>query len=465
MALLRVGENRRFTTIKSAYEYANNGDILFIDEGEYFESLYIRNKIVNLVANTAFSDASAVTIYTNYSLDDYAMFIAYSKINPLITMYIEGITLVGDNNKAMVCFYSSVSQLKNLNVVFNKCIIDATNGVQDGVFSANDANAVKSVSFINSKILWQNDSFDNDKFNSIQSVSIQNSILNNVAPSWIVTRDYVIDNEHVGYGPRYGQYITYNLLPEQYSISGTVTVNSINAERELRFFDHSNDTYLGYTISSSSTGEYYKKFVLNTSCYIICMDDTPLPNYNDLIKSKCSPKLMQNITYETTEKNYLTVNNPGAETGDLSGWTVETGSFSAYNSSTYNYTGAYNFLAGPYVTSILSQRLDLLSNNVNILDIDNELLTISVESVIRNYQQTPGDDAYVGLRLLDSSENVIGVDTYSGPFYFTEHEYTIHTKIVVSGTRYVDILLKGYRNNGTSCDAHFDDIKVYTEYL
>jgi hypothetical protein len=196
VAIISVGLDKDFLTIQDAFNYASNGDTILIDEGEYNESLYFINKAVNLVGNTDYPSEGNVIIKpisnstsTNL-LFDIPLRVLYSPSEPTQTMYIEGVNLISALNSfehSLVRFeQASAGTTSLLNIIFNKCILDASNGSScpSGwvVFDSQQTSGypISGITLSNCKILWpsEDDLFD-DEFPLIPEKNLIKCILSN----------------------------------------------------------------------------------------------------------------------------------------------------------------------------------------------------------------------------------------------------------------------------------------------
>lgn len=196
MAIVRVGLDKQFLYISDAYEYSSSGDTVFIDEGVYIEKLYFDNKVVNLVANSDFPAEGNVSIYFNgistASIKYYEFPLQIKYVDPLVptTMLIEGIKFESSPNGqevGLIRLCQEVNDTSSLNLVFNKCILDASNGL-DGVLHSTVGDViiqeqssgypVNNITFSNCEIVWNStDNFVNTDFDLIPTKSISKTIL------------------------------------------------------------------------------------------------------------------------------------------------------------------------------------------------------------------------------------------------------------------------------------------------
>jgi len=154
--------------------------------------------------------------------------------------------------------------------------------------------------------------------------------------------------------------------------------------------------------------------------------------------------------------------NPGAEAGDTSGWTNETGAIGVRNASPSPRTGSWYFYGGTVVSSIARQRVDLLAAGWTAGELDTGTINAIVSWYQGNYS-SDGDNGGLGLRALDGSQVAIGADDYSAMQDLTAWVARSHTKTLPTLTRYVDILIKCVRTGGTNNDTYIDDISLLTK--
>lgn len=156
MTVINVGPTRAYTTINNAYKSASSGDVLLIDEGTYNEHLKLDSKWVHLIGNTRNPGAGKVIIQRIDAEDEVLYFYRISG-NP--TIYIEGIKLnwvpytnTSTSNDQPITFYECWS----IHVVFNRCIIDASNDWYY-IFDSNNS-ALESMKLYNCRFNYKIDS-------------------------------------------------------------------------------------------------------------------------------------------------------------------------------------------------------------------------------------------------------------------------------------------------------------------
>lgn len=245
MTLLRVGADKEFLTIAGAFNSASSGDTIFIDEGLYEEVLYFVDKAVNLVANTDYpSEGKVIVKPVSYSTAavrryDLPLTILYASSEPSATMYIEGIKFVSAASgyeTTLIRFKQIESDAtSSLDVVFNKCILDASSGLYTTgtVFSKDLATgySINSIRLTNCKVLWtEDDAMINDEFQLIPTKYLNKCILSDHPPSAVF-----------GSGP-------------DLCVGGTVTAS----EGGNTSHNHVDDSLLSYTTISQDAWNGYQ---------------------------------------------------------------------------------------------------------------------------------------------------------------------------------------------------------------
>jgi len=157
--------------------------------------------------------------------------------------------------------------------------------------------------------------------------------------------------------------------------------------------------------------------------------------------------------------------NPGAETGDLTGWTkdgvsnpfVDNGSF---NPGINPHSGSFDFVGGVGAFGTLTQNVSL-SGLPGITDalIDSGLVSAQVSFWEQGLNQGPtSDNGFVSLTFRDASNSVLG--TVSTPVV-DSHDLTWANFTggftVLAGTRSIDYTMNFTRHVGSDNDSYFDD--------
>lgn len=172
------------------------------------------------------------------------------------------------------------------------------------------------------------------------------------------------------------------------------------------------------------------------------------------------------------ESNALTayevpLTNPGAETGDTSGWTVESGGMAVRSANPPPLSGAWYFSAGSFVQSVSRQRVALSTAGVPTAAVDNDEAWVKLRWGQSAYSdQDPGG---MGVRSLNGSNAAIST-VYSplawtlggggagGPWYWMPRSVAVS---LPAGARSIDVLYNASgRTSGTNNDFYVDDVKA-----
>jgi hypothetical protein len=161
--------------------------------------------------------------------------------------------------------------------------------------------------------------------------------------------------------------------------------------------------------------------------------------------------------------NLLT--NPGAEDGNLTGWTVGGTSNPGVDSGTFDpginpHSGSYDFYGHTGAEGTLTQNVSLIGlPGISTGLIDAGLTTANISFWEQGLNQgTPSDDAKITLTFLNGSNAAISsvstpeVDSHNG----TWEQYTASYVIPV-GTRSIDYTMDFIRHVGSDLDAFVDD--------
>lgn len=149
------------------------------------------------------------------------------------------------------------------------------------------------------------------------------------------------------------------------------------------------------------------------------------------------------------------VTNSGLENGDVSDWTVTTGSLQAYNSSTLAHSGNYS-LCGGTEAEVLAY-LDIDVSDVATA-IDAGLLSVEYGAWAIGWP-TDADSGQLYIQMLDGSGSVLAENKdipQQDPFDFVELSASENLQ---PGTRTVRLFYYGERNYGVT-SFHVDDIYV-----
>ncbi|MFI5453930.1 MAG: Ig-like domain-containing protein [Isosphaerales bacterium] len=168
----------------------------------------------------------------------------------------------------------------------------------------------------------------------------------------------------------------------------------------------------------------------------------------------------------TLTGNLLT--NPGAETGNLNGWTVGGSSNPRVDSGSFDpginpHSGTYDFLGGTGASGTLTQNVPLVgTQGITAAAIDAGTLIANVGFWEQGLNQgTPSDDAQVTLTFRAASGTVVStastpeVDSHNGSW----QQYDGSFAIPVS-TRSIDYTIQFIRHFGNDLDAFVDDTSL-----
>lgn len=155
-------------------------------------------------------------------------------------------------------------------------------------------------------------------------------------------------------------------------------------------------------------------------------------------------------------KNLLV--NGGAESGNLTGWTIDPAGWTAATDATHSDTsplGGNNYFFAPNGTSgNIQQEVDPKQRgNFNDLDLDSEILTVVVGG---NIEVAGVDTGQILVDFLDINSGVLG--SYKSPLADSEiwiqHK---NTRILPSGTRFINFKFEAIRNIGTQNNGYLDN--------
>ncbi len=164
--------------------------------------------------------------------------------------------------------------------------------------------------------------------------------------------------------------------------------------------------------------------------------------------------------------NLLT--NPGAETGDLTGWTIGVGvppnspgvDSGSFDPGINPHSGSYDFYGhDPGALGTLIQNVNLLSNGFTTTQINTGTLVANVVFWEQGLNQGPtSDNGSVTLTFLDAGNSILGTATTPtiDSHNLTWEEYSGSFSIPVN-TVSIDYTMNFMRNVGTDNDAFFDD--------
>lgn len=159
------------------------------------------------------------------------------------------------------------------------------------------------------------------------------------------------------------------------------------------------------------------------------------------------------------------LSNPGAETGDLTGWTVggygnpgiDTGLF---DSGINPLTGNYDFCGFSGASDNLTQKVLLVgTQGITAAQIDTGSLFANLSFAEQGLNQgTPSDDAQISLTFFDTGGANLGTFTTPEVDSHEDAWQTFETSTPIpANTRSIDYSMLFVRNDGSDLDAFVDD--------
>jgi len=159
----------------------------------------------------------------------------------------------------------------------------------------------------------------------------------------------------------------------------------------------------------------------------------------------------------------MSITNPGAETGNMTGWTTEYGSWFAQSAGgppSGGHTGTYRFQAGAVASAAQYQDVTIPSDYYT--DVDNGNVQAQLGYWWTTYV-TP-DYSLVGFEFLTAASESLGSvydrwhTTYPAGGAWQEDGVI---SMIPSGSRAVRIWMRGFRVAGSNLDAYLDDFVLY----
>lgn len=171
------------------------------------------------------------------------------------------------------------------------------------------------------------------------------------------------------------------------------------------------------------------------------------------------------LKFKLTPNSLPAVNiiNPGAETGDLTGWTQETPGYPFYVATDEVYSGTYSFKSS-YYNSAISQMVDITTISGIDLNIVDSGDYIGYASAMVKSPSNPSyfagiEDTALFLNFLDYFYESLG--EYRTPSiinsYWKQHQLG---KRIPSGTRYIEIKLYVVSGISSGYKVWFDDVTL-----
>lgn len=157
--------------------------------------------------------------------------------------------------------------------------------------------------------------------------------------------------------------------------------------------------------------------------------------------------------------NYLPLVNPGAEEGNITGWTVASGSFSAVSSSesmSAPYAGTYMFAVGAVAMSVMYQDVDI-SSYASSIDDGSALL---YHGAVIGMTHTDAENGGVAVEFFDGSSTLLEKRIYTMDNTDTNADYwclASSFRRIPVGARTARFFLIGDRDAGTNNNVVFDD--------
>lgn len=170
-----------------------------------------------------------------------------------------------------------------------------------------------------------------------------------------------------------------------------------------------------------------------------------------------------------TQAGVLTGNllsNPGAETGDLTGWTVAGNTGAGVDSGTFDpginpHSGSYDFyggVGGGNPLGTLSQTVSIVSGGVTTSLIDAGTLSANVSFWEQSLNQgNPSDEGYVELTFLNSSNGIISTAETTSVYSIGAWENVTGSYLIPTGTRSIMYTMGFQLEEGTNIDSFIDD--------
>lgn len=166
----------------------------------------------------------------------------------------------------------------------------------------------------------------------------------------------------------------------------------------------------------------------------------------------------------------VTITNPGAETGDTSGWTNEVGALGVRTANPPPHNGGNYFFGGAVAQTIARQRFSIeTATGLTTTEIDAAAAANELWARVDWWQVNfnNNDPGSMGIRMLNGTPTQISL-TYSGLVNIVTgaadglNEWILRglPVFVPSGARNIDAVIRNDRNAGTNNDAYFDDITL-----
>lgn len=186
---------------------------------------------------------------------------------------------------------------------------------------------------------------------------------------------------------------------------------------------------------------------------------TNLSDYNTYYRAGHGPQISHDYT----------ITNPGAETGDMTGWTASIGvGMEATQTGLTPHFGSYHFGGGNYVEVESYQDITAVAGDITstLIDSGNVILRL----IYWGGSYISQDQARMYLKFYDGSPGSLITDTLNTQPGYGCHGYStwIYHDIfyrMLPGTRTIRMYMGAYRRNGTYNNGHIDDIELKAHVL
>lgn len=175
------------------------------------------------------------------------------------------------------------------------------------------------------------------------------------------------------------------------------------------------------------------------------------------------------LVHQPYQTKTLTIINPGFETGDFTGWSIDSGSPAVRNDAGGGTIAPYE--GNWYAASVedldgwflKSDPIDLVDQGLDVTDIDAGI----VDFIVYWYQIRfePGNDpGRAAIRWLNASQVQIGADEWSPYGEFEDWTHRNYLARAPANTRYVQIRLHSKRDIGDYASAFFDLVTLQARW-
>lgn len=160
----------------------------------------------------------------------------------------------------------------------------------------------------------------------------------------------------------------------------------------------------------------------------------------------------------------IALTNPGAETGDGTGWTAESGALSVRSSNPLAHRGTYYFYDPSNATHLSRQRSAVPSSAEAQIDAGNAWARVEWFQATFN---TGSDTSSAGIRALNAAQSQLA-QSIQASIQVTptmQWQRRSHAISLPALSRYIDALISMARVSGTANDGYTDDVRltIYTK--